>query len=86
MLRGKYLAQQREGNNLQRQIILKWITLLGVRRWMKTIKWPPISKQIICSEICRPRSSSTEFKSGINTKFGDDLKRRDQYKLGVVEG
>ena len=38
------------------------------------------------SEICRPGSSSTEFKSGINTKFGDDLKRRDQYKPGVVEG
>ena len=38
------------------------------------------------SEICRPGSSSTEFKSGINTRFGDDLKRRDQYKPGVVEG
>ena len=37
-------------------------------------------------EICWPRSSLTEFKSGIKTLFGDDLKRRDQYKPGVVEG
>ena len=38
------------------------------------------------SEICRPGSSSTGFKSGIKTKFGDDLKRMDLYKPGGVEG
>jgi hypothetical protein len=37
------------------------------------------------SEICRPGSSSTEFRSEINTKVGDDMKLTDLYKPGEVE-
>ena len=37
------------------------------------------------SEICRPRSSSTEFRSEINTKVGDDMKLMVPYKPGEVE-
>ena len=32
------------------------------------------------SEICRPGSSSTEFRSEINTKVGDVMKWTDLYK------
>ena len=37
------------------------------------------------SEICRPGSSSTEFRSEINTKVGDDMKLMVPYKPGEVE-
>ena len=37
------------------------------------------------SEICQPRSSSTEFRSEINTKVGDDMKLTDLYKPGKLE-
>ena len=35
------------------------------------------------SEIFRPGSSLTEFRSEINTKIGDNMKLTDLYKPGV---